>query len=457
MPTEVESSQFHEQGLRHQLSASQMAMVAVGGSIGTGLLLGSGAAMEIAGPAAILSFLAAAFVNWTVAMALGELACAHPAAGSFGVYGDLYLSSFAGFIARSGYWLGLVLAIGTEMIAAATYMSVWFPAVRPYVWIIVFGASLLAVNLLNVGSYARFEFWLSMIKLATIVAFILIGAALLSSHRVTPQYNTQGGFFPNGFFAPIVALTYAVYSFGGVEMVAVTSGETRDSKEIPRAVWMTFLTLTFVYVGAIIILLGVMPWNHAGITESPFVTTFRTVKIPHAAGIMNFVVLTAAISGANATLYVASRMIFSLARTGWAPSSLGHLNHGGSPQNAVLHSSFGILFALALVLFAPENAFRYMLGAAFTGMILSWLVSFAAHIQFRRHRSPADLASLPLRSPLGLWGSVIGLITVSVALLQTWLHPLMNLWSGLALLAVLIFAFLILRTTARRREPERSA
>jgi len=446
MPTGVSApAQFHEEGLRHQLSASQMAMVAVGGSIGTGLLLGSGAAMEIAGPAAILSFLAAAFINWTVAMALGELACAHPAAGSFGVYGDLYLNSYAGFIARAGYWAGLALAIGTEMIAAATYMSVWLPRVPAYAWIILFGALLLAINLRSVGSYGRIEFWLSMIKLATIVAFILIGAALLTSGRATPQYNAHGGFFPNGLWAPIVALTYAIYSFGGVEMVAVTTGESRSTKETPRAVWITFLTLTVVYVGAIIILLGVMPWNRAGVTESPFVTTFRTIRIPHASGIMNFVVLTAALSGANATLYVASRMIFSLARTGWAPASLGHLNHEGSPQNAVLHSAVGILFALALVLFAPENAFRYMLGAAFTGMILSWLVSLLAHINFRRRQSPKELAALPLRSPLGIAGSAVGLIAVSVALVQTWLHPLMNLASGLALLAALTLAYLFLR------------
>lgn len=449
MPTEsCAPPQFHEEGLRRQLSAAQMAMVAVGGSIGTGLLLGSGAAMEIAGPAAILSFLAAAFVNWTVAMALGELACAHPAAGSFGVYGELYLNSFAGFIARAGYWVGLALAIGTEMIAAATYMSVWFARVPAYVWIVVFGALLLVINLRSVGSYGRVEFWLSMIKLATIIAFILIGAALLTSGRAVPQYNAQGGFFPAGFWAPVVALTYAIYSFGGVEMVAVTTGESRSTKDIPRAVWMTLLTLTVVYVGAIVILLGVMPWNHAGVSESPFVTTFRTVRIPHASGLMNFVVLTAALSGANATLYVASRMVFSLARTGWAPASLGRLNHEGSPQNAVLHSSFGILLALALVLFVPQNAFRYMLGAAFTGMILSWLVSLAAHISFRRRRSPAELAKLPLRSPLGIWGSVFGFLAVTVSLLQTWLHPLhrpVNLWSGLTLIGVLTLAFIVLK------------
>ena len=442
-------AQIHEEGLRHQLSASQMAMVAVGGSIGTGLLLGSGAAMEIAGPAAILSFMAAAFINWTVAMALGELACAHPAAGSFGVYGDLYLNSFAGFIARAGYWVGLALAIGTEMIAAATYMSAWFPNVRAFIWIILFGAALLAINLGSVGSYGRIEFWLSMIKLATIIAFILIGATLLTTGRALPQYTAHGGFFPNGFLAPIVALTYAIYSFGGVEMVAVTTGESRSTKETPRAVWMTFLTLAFVYVGAMIILLGIMPWNRAGVSESPFVTTFRTVRIPHASGVMNFVVLTAALSGANATLYVASRMIFSLARTGWAPSSLGRLNHEGSPQNAVLHSSFGILFALVVVIFTPKNAFRYMLGAAFTGMILSWLVSLLAHISFRRRRSHEELAALPLRSPLGMWGSVIGFIAVTIALLQTWLHPLVNLWSGLALLAALTLCYQLLRNRSK--------
>ncbi len=452
-PATPSHSTTHEEGLRHQLTAGQMAMVAVGGSIGTGLLLGSGAAMEVAGPAAILSFIAAAFINWTVAMALGELACAHPAAGSFGVYGDLYLNDFFGFIARAGYWIGLALAIGAEMVAAATYMSAWFPGVRSYIWILVFAAALLVLNLRSVGSYGRAEFWLSMIKLVTIVIFILIGAALLTTGRIAPQYNAHGGFFPKGWWSPFVALTFAVYSFGGVEMVAVTTGESLSPKETPRAVWMTFLTLTFVYVGAIVVLLGVMPWNHAGVTESPFVTTFRTVNIPHAGGVMNFVVLTAALSGANATLYVASRMIFSLARTGWAPARLGQLNHEGSPQFAVLLSSFGILFALALALWAPENAFRYIVGAAFTGMILSWLVSLAAHISFRRQKSKQDLAALPLRSPLGQWGSILGFIGVSIALIQTWLYPLVNLWSGLACLGVLVVAYAI----AKPRQPANSA
>jgi amino acid transporter, AAT family len=440
---------IQEDGLQHRLTAGQMAMVAVGGSIGTGLLLGSGAALEVAGPAAILSFLAAAFIGWTVAMALGELACAHPAAGSFGVYGDLYLNQYAGFLARAGYWVGIALNIGAEMVAAATYMSYWFPTVRAPIWIVLFAVALLVINLRSVASYGRVEFWLSMVKLATIIAFIVIGAALLLGGRATPQYNAHGGFFPKGLWSPLVAMTFAIYSFGGVEMVAITTGESRSAKETPRAVWLTFLTLTFVYLGAIVVLLGVMPWNHAGVTESPFVTMFRTLKIPHASSVMNFVVLTAALSGANASLYAGSRMIFSLARTGWAPARLGRVNREGSPQYAVLVTSFGILFALALVLWAPENAFRYIVGAAFTGMILSWLVSLAAHVSFRRRHSPQELAALPLRSPLGTWGSILGFTMVTIATVQTWLSPRVNLWSALACLAALTLAYALLRPSRK--------
>ena len=437
---------IHEEGLRHQLTAGQMAMVAVGGSIGTGLLLGSGAAMEIAGPAAVFSFLAAAFVNWTVAMALGELASSHPAAGSFGVYGDLYLYCYAGFLARAGYWIGIALNIGVEMVAAATYMAYWWPSVPAYVWILVFAITLLTINLRSVGSYGRVEFWFSMIKLSTVVLFILIAASLLLGGRVAPQYTAHGGFFPKGVWSPLIAMTFAIYSFGGVEMVAVTTGESRSPKETPRAVWLTFLTLTIVYLGAMVVLPGIMPWNHAGVAESPFVATFRIVKIPRATAVMNFVVLSAALSGANAALYVGSRMLFSLARTGWAPARLGNLNRAGSPQAAVVVSSFGIIFALALVLWIPQQAFRYLLGAAFTGMILSWLVSLAAHINFRRQLSPQQIAALPMRSPLGQAGSILGLLLVTAALIQTWLYPLINLWSGLTCLFVLTCIYLSLRS-----------
>jgi len=176
---EVAKEDVHEQGLHHQLTVGQMTMVAVGGSIGTGLLLGSAAALEVAGPSVILSYIIAAFIAYTVAMALGELASTHPAAGSFGVYGELYLNQYLGFLCRAGYWAAIAFSIGAELTASATYMAYWLPAVPGEIWVIVFSALLLLVNLRSVLAYGRFEFWFAMIKFVTIVAFILAGAVLL--------------------------------------------------------------------------------------------------------------------------------------------------------------------------------------------------------------------------------------------------------------------------------------
>ena len=434
-----------ETGLRPLLSAPQMAMVAVGGSISTGLLLGSGVAIRIAGPAVLFSFLAAAFLSYTVAMAVGELACAHPAAGSFGVYGDLYLNDWAGFIGRAGYWAGLAVSIGAEMIASATYMSYWFPGVAAWIWVVVFSVALMLVNLSSVGSYGRFEFWFAMIKVAAIAAFIVIGASLLLTHRVVPQYTANGGFFPQGLLAPLFAITYAVYSFGGVEMVAVTTGESRSLEEIPRAVRLTFVALTVAYLGSTAVLLGILPWNGTGASESPFVTVFRSVGIPGASHVMNFIVLTAALSGANATLYICSRLLFSLGRTGWAPPVFGKLNAAGSPRAAVLASAFGIVIAFVLSFGTQANAFRYLVGGGFTGLISAWLVSLAAHVSFRRRKTAQQIAALTLRSPLGLWGSVAGFLLATIATLQTWFSPRVNFYSGMIYVLLLTVAYFAIR------------
>ena len=439
-----------EKGLRHELSAGQMAMVAVGGSIGTGLLLGSANAIGLAGPAVILSYVLAAFINFTVACALGELACAHPAAGSFGVYGDLYLNDWAGFLSRGGYWAAIAVSIGTELVASAIYMGLWFPAVPAIVWVALFSIALLLVNLLDVGQYGRFEFWFAMVKVVTIVAFVILGAALLLSGQVSPQYTAQSGFFPVGVLAPFLAMTFAIYAFGGIEFVAVSSGEARSPNEIAKAIRITFAMLTILYLGAIAVLVGVMPWNQAGVSESPFVTVFRSVKIPAASHIMNFVVLTAALSGANAALYVSSRMLFSMARTGWAPASLGKLNKQGSPKLAVLVSSYGIVVALVMERWAPGKAFEYILRAAFFGMILSWIVSLAAHISFRRSASPEQIRSLPLHSPLGGWGSIVGFTVICAVVLKGWWDSRVNLISGALYLMLLTAAWWLIKASRRR-------
>jgi L-asparagine transporter-like permease len=441
-----ENATAQESGLRHQLSAGQMAMVAVGGSIGTGLLLGSAAAMEIAGPGVILSFLLAGFISWTVTMALGELSSAHPAAGSFGLYADLYLGPWAGFISRAGYWVAISVSVGANLVASATYMRYWFATVPALVWIALFSLLLIVVNLRSVGDYGRFEFWFAMVKLVTMVTFIIIGGMLLAGGRVPAQYTAQGGFFPRGVLAPLLAMTFALYTFGGIEMVAITTGESRSPAEIPRAVRLTFITLAIVYLGAIVVLVGVMPWNRVGVIESPFVTVFRIVGIPAASSLMSFVILTAALSGANANLYSASRMLFSLARKGWAPAPLGRLNAAGSPQLALVASSYGIVVAVVLERWAPRNAFVYILTGALFGLMLSWLVSLAAHISCRRRMSSSQVNALPMRSPLGAWGSVLGLTLVTAAILKTWWDSRVSLVSGLSTLLLLTVAYMFLRS-----------
>lgn len=434
-----------ESGLRRQLSAGEMTMVAVGGSIGTGLLLGSAPAIELAGPAVILSFALAGVINWIVAMALGELACAHPAAGSFGVYGDLYLNRWAGFLSRSGYWAGIAFSIGGEITASAIYMDYWFPHVPRLVWIALFSVFLLIVNFRSVHAYGRFEFWFAMIKVVTIAAFVVLGAFLLLGGRAAPQYTAQGGFFPHGPFAPLLAMTFAIYAFAGIEFVAVTSGESRSRDEVAKAVRNTLLLLTLIYMGAIVVLVGIIPWNRTGAAESPFVTVFRSVNIPGAGHLMNFVVLTAALSGANAALYVSSRMLFSLARSGWAPPVLGRLNSQGSPTWALLVSSYGIVAAFLLDQWAPHGAFEFMLRAAFFGMITSWIVTLAAHVSFRTRLTPDQAAALPMRSPLKGWGSVLGFVVVCAVVLKGWYDSRINFLSGVSLLVSLTVLYCLLR------------
>jgi AAT family amino acid transporter len=443
--------EIQEQGLHHQLTAGQMTMVAVGGSIGTGLLLGSAAALEMAGPSIILSYVVAAFLAYTVAMALGELASMHPAAGSFGVYGELYLNQYLGFLCRAAYWASIAFSIGAELTASATYMTYWFPAVPGELWVIVFSALLLLVNLRSVASYGRFEFWFSMIKLATIVAFILAGAALLFSGRVAQQYTAHGGFFPKGPVAPLLAVFWAIYAFGGIEMLAVTTGESRSSRDILRAVRLTFFLLAGLYLGAITVLAGVMPWNHTGVAESPFVSVLRLAKVPAAAYFMNFVVLTAALSGANAKLYVASRLLFSMGRSGWAPASMGKLSASGSPRWAVLVSSYGIVTALIIQNWAGKESFVYIMGAAFSGLFLCWVISLAAHLSFRWQLTPREVDALPLRSPLGMWGSILGFILASVFIIQTLRSSRINQLGGLIFFVGLTIAYILLK---RGRKPD---
>lgn len=441
----------NEVGLRRQLTAGQMAMLAVGGSIGTGLLLGSGAAIKIAGPAVILSYVIGALIAFTVTMALGEMASAHPAAGSFGVYAELYLNSWAGFVARYGYWFAVMIAVAAELVAAATYMQTWFPSVRPVVWILVFAALLLLVNLRPVGDYGSFEYWFAMIKVITIAVFIVIGAALLFSGRVPAQYEAHGGFFPTGAGSPFLACSFALFSFLGIEFVAIASGEARSPQDVARATRIMFAMLAAIYLGATAVLVGVMPWTQAGVAQSPFVTVFRIARIPAASLLMNAVVLSAALSGANANIFAAGRMLFSLARSGYAPQRLGRVSASGSPHVALSLSAIGILVAIATQTYAPQSAYLYIIGASLFGGMLAWWITLAAHIRFRHRISAEELRRLPLRVPGGAVLSALGFLALLAAVFSTWWVPesRITIVSGPFYLLLLTIIYFAVRRRAR--------
>lgn len=446
-----------EAGLHRNLTPRQLSMIAIGGAIGTGLFLGSAISVKLAGPGVILSYMGAAAIALCLMWALGEMTVAHPAAGSFGVHSEIYLHPWAGFAMRYSYWLAQVIAIGSEMVAASIYCKHWFPHVPSWWWIAGFSAALVYVNARSVASFGTFEYWFAMLKVVTITMFLILGTVLLfgiGSTRIgAANYISYGGFLPNGWTGVGLGVAMAVFSYLGLEIVAVTSGEAKDpAKALPRAMRWTLGRLGIFYIGGLAIVVGVVPWNQVGLGESPFVRVFETAGIPAAAGVMNFVVLSAALSSVNCNLYLTSRMLFSLARGGYAPPLLGRLSRRGTPVTALLVSSAGMLAALFLEHWFQATAFVYMLGAAFFGGIFVWLMIFVTHLAFRRRT--ARWPQPPMRfAPRGPWSSLFGLLALTGVLVSTWWVPglRITLTAGFPWLAFISLCYLVWRTVRFRR------
>src|SRR5215475_8901330 len=307
-----ENPSLQGEGLHRRLSQRQLTMMAIGGAIGVGLFLGSGVTIRLAGPAVIISYLLGAGIALIMAYVLTEMAVVHPVAGAFGVYAEKYLNPWAGFSVRATYAAAEIIAIGAEVTAAGIYIAYWYPDVPQWVWVVLVSAALVALNAMQVNRLGEFEYWFAMIKVAAIVAFILVGLSLIfgigSRHAIGLANLTQhGGFLPAGWKGVWLSLTITVTSYMGVEIIAVTAGEARQPEvTIPHAMRHIVYRLIAFYVLAIAIMVTMVPWNQSGGTStlsgSPFVTAFAAAHIPHAAGVMNFVVLTAALSSVNTNL-----------------------------------------------------------------------------------------------------------------------------------------------------------
>src|SRR4029077_20623437 len=311
-------------GLHRRLGQRQLTMMAIGGAIGVGLFLGSSVTIELAGSGVILSYILGAMVAMVVAYSLAEMAVVHPVAGSFGVYAETYLSRWAGFTVRVTYGLAQIIAIGAEVTAVAIYFGFWFPHVPAWTWVCLVSLGLVIVNALQVGNFGEFEYWFALIKVVAIIILIAVGVSLITGigpwHAIGLANLTQhGGFLPHGWRGVWLALTLALTSYMGVEVIAVTAGEAQDPQtSIPRAMRTIVFRLIIFYVCAITVMLAMTPWNQSGsaaVSGSPFVRAFGTVGIPFASSIMNVVVISAALSSANTNLYLSTRMLFSLSRS----------------------------------------------------------------------------------------------------------------------------------------------
>lgn len=396
-------------GLQRRLSQRQLTMIAIGGAIGVGLFLGSSVTIRLAGPAVIVSYLLGAAIALIMSYALAEMAVVHPVAGAFGVYAETYLSPWAGFSVRATYGVAQIIAIGAEVTAASIYISYWVPNVPQWIWVVLVSSALVALNSMQVNRLGEFEYWFAMIKVTAIVAFIVLGLFLVfgdGSRGMTGWANlTQhGGFLPAGWKGVWLALTITVTSYMGVEIIAVTAGEAEHPEiTIPRAMRSIVWRLILFYVLAIAIMVSMVPWNQStgssGVTGSPFVIAFSAAHIPFAAAVMNFVVLTAALSSVNTNLYLSTRMLFSLGREGYAPDWVGKVSGNGVPHRALLLSTAGIAVAILLAILAPNNAFLMLYGTAVAGMLFVWLVILSSHLSFRKTVSRAQLLSLPMRLP----------------------------------------------------------
>jgi L-asparagine transporter-like permease len=393
------------EGLHRRLGQRQLTMMAIGGAIGVGLFLGSSVTIHLAGPGVILSYLLGAGIALIMSYVLTEMAVVHPVAGAFGVYAEKYLNPWAGFSVRATYGIAQIIAIGAEVTAAGIYISYWFPHVPQWIWVVLVSAALVAVNSMQVNRLGEFEYWFAMIKVAAILTFIIVGIALIfgigSRHAVGLANLTQhGGFLPAGWKGVWLSLTITVTSYMGVEIIAVTAGEAeRPEVTIPRAMRNIVYRLILFYVLAIAVMITMVPWNQTGnsLSGSPFVTAFAAAHIPFAAGIMNFVVLTAALSSVNTNLYLSTRMLFSLGRGGYAPVWLGRVSSNGVPHRALLASTAGIIAAILLAVFAPKNAFLMLYGTAVAGMLFVWLVILNTHLEFRKALPRERLMRLPMR------------------------------------------------------------
>lgn len=417
--------------LKRAMSTRHVVMISLGGAIGTGLFLGSGGVIASTGAiGAIVAYIVGAMVAYTVMLCLGELAVQMPEAGAFGAYATRYINPSTGYTVTWLYWLTWSVTLGTEFTAAALLMQEWFPHIQVWIWTIIFACSVFAINVFSTRLFAESEFWLCLIKVATVVAFILLGLCAIfgfvsyEGYQSAPLFHnlTADGWFPNGLIPIFTTMLAVNFAFSGVELIGVAAGETKDpAKNVPKAINAALFRLLVFFIGTIIVISALLPYSQVGLTgegsKSPFVMVFTNIGIPYAEDIMRFVIITAILSAASSGLYAASRMMWSLADRKQLPPVFAKLTKRGTPVVAICATMVGGLPGLLSEQFEAELIFKSLMNVAAFTMVLVWMSICVSQYNFRRQwyaqgKSKADLGfASPLYPILPIVGFVSCVIT----------------------------------------------
>ena len=397
-------------GLRRALTNRHIQMIALGGAIGTGLFYGSAEGIKLAGPSILLAYALCGAVIFFVVRAMGEMSVYRPSSGSFSRYANDYWSPRAGFVAGWNYWFNYIAVAMAELTVVGQYIQYWFPSVPAWASAAVVLLVITMVNLVGVRAFGEFEFWFSAIKVAAVVGMIVLGLYVIAAgvnsnpHLPDPSFGHlfSDGFLAKGLTGLLASLVFVMFSFGGIELIGITAGEADDpQRSIPKAINQVVYRILIFYIGALFVIMAVVPWNAIDGKLSPFVQIFDSVGIKAAAHMLNFVVLTAALSVYNSGLYSNGRMLYSLARQGNAPKAFMRLSRRGIPFVGVLFSSFVTATAVAIVYFLPKTAFTIVISTALASGIISWAIILITQRKFRRVIGPRGEAELSFKLPGG--------------------------------------------------------
>lgn len=425
------SSQQNSQ-LKHGLSNRHIQLIALGGSIGTGLFLGISQTIKLAGPSVILGYAIAGLIAFFMMRQLGEMVVEEPVSGSFSYFAYKYWSPFAGFMSGWNYWVLNVLVCMAELSAIGLYVQYWWPEIPTWVSALAFFILINVINLLHVKVFGEMEFLFSIIKILAIIAMIGFGSWLLASGHAGETASISnlwalGGFFPNGLTGLVMAMAIIMFSFGGIELVGIAAAETQNpTQTIPKAVNQIVYRVLLFYVLTIVVLLSLFPWNQIAEGGSPFVLIFDSLGSQGVATALNFVVLTAAISVYNGTSYGTSRMLLGLAQQGNAPRFLSKINQRGIPYTAILTSALVTAICVVLNYIFPESAFKLLMSLVISAIVINWTVLSLTHLKFKRKMNDLNKISLfpAIAYPLGNYICVIFMLCILAIM---WMTPDMRI------------------------------